>query len=215
MLLHQFSIDSQAVACILHTRPDWHAKRLERFREQLLSTVISFLEGFFAGKATAPSHSYFTVGVSIYVVSLLEVHSVLAMTSEREQLLHGNSLQTSRTGQETEGGYGATTGIHASLEAQRRAFREQDAQLEELSGGVSGIRNVAGLLSAEVTKQNKLLDDVVGDVESADAKTKAAVSRTAATERSPYSISNFCMLLWPLVLLILFIIFGLKHLLFG
>jgi hypothetical protein len=109
--------------------------------------------------------------------------------------------------------YGSTA--HMALEAQRAGMREQDAQLEELSSGVAGVRTTAGLLSREVDAQNKLLDDLMRDVEAADEKTQAAARRVEATETSPYTVHNFCALLWPLVCLFVLLAFGLRHLLVG
>lgn len=135
-------------------------------------------------------------------------------SSEREQLL-GDSSTRRPTHPESGPDYGTTTASKAALTAQQEAFREQDSELELLAGGVKGIRNIAGWVNSEVESQNQLLDKVLQHAERADDKTRAAVVRTSAIEQSPYSISNFCMLLWPLVLLILMLFFGLKHLLFG
>jgi hypothetical protein len=132
------------------------------------------------------------------------------MSSNREELL---GRRAGIAGQSLSSDYGATG--HVALEAQRTAMRQQDTQLEELSTGVSGIRSIAGLLSAEVLQQNRLLDDIALDVEAADGRVQGATRRTAATEKSPYTIHNFCMLLWPLVLLIVFMIVGLKRFVFG
>lgn len=132
------------------------------------------------------------------------------MSSQRDELFQGHEDSGGSAGVPD---YGATG--HAALEAQRSAMRAQDSQLDDLSVGVSGIRNVAGLLSTEVEEQNKLLDGLTRDVEAADDRTQAVAKRTDATEKSPYSIHNFCMLLWPVVLLIVFVVVGFKHFIFG
>lgn len=132
------------------------------------------------------------------------------MSSQRDELFDGRERSRGATATPS---YGATG--REALEAQRAAMRAEEAQLEELSTGVSGIRNVAGLLSTEVCEQNKLLDRLDRDVEAANGRAQAATRRTDAVEKSPYSLHNFCMLLWPLVLLLVLLIAGLKHFLFG
>lgn len=132
------------------------------------------------------------------------------MSTPRDELFDGRvrSIPTAAAPN-----YGATD--RAALEAQRAAMRAEDAQLEELSAGVSGIRNVAGLLSTEVNDQNKLLDRLDRDVEAANERAQAATRRTNEVEKSPYSLENFCKLLWPLVLLVVLVVGGLKHFLLG
>lgn len=131
------------------------------------------------------------------------------MSTPRDELFHGRE-NYSRPGAASN--YGATD--RAALEAQRAAMRVEDAQLEELSTSVSGIRNVAGILSAEVDGQNKLLDRLDRDVEAANERTQAATARADGLEKSPYSWENLCKLLWPLVFLIVLSVTGLKHFLF-
>jgi hypothetical protein len=110
--------------------------------------------------------------------------------------------------------YGATA-AETALVAQRAAFAEQDEALKRLSEGAFGIRGVAEAVALEVGEQNELLDGLADGIARADKRTTTTAARTAGSEKSPYSIANFCLLLWPLVLLILLIIITLRRFIFG
>lgn len=103
----------------------------------------------------------------------------------------------------------------STLQSQRQAWAAQDADLNSLSTGVRGVRDVAHVIHTEVGAQNALLDDIGRDVEAANGRIDAANQRLGAVEASPYGWRNFCRLLWPLVLLIVMVIGGLKRMLFG
>lgn len=137
------------------------------------------------------------------------------MSSDRERLLGDRSPRPGNGSKYGSAVDGHEMGGRSVLALQQSAFREQDEQLDELSGGVRGVRDVAELLSNEAASQNRALDNLIADVEAADNRTKRATIRASSTERNPYSLQNFCLLLWPLVLLIILIIGAIRHFVFG
>lgn len=136
--------------------------------------------------------------------------------SGTRQPTHSRWWGGSGSGRGNPSGYGALDAADATaaLGAQRAAFQRQDEDLDAMTEGVGSIKNVAHLISNEVVQQNKMLDGLTDSLERANWRTERARDRAATTERSPYTIQNFCMLLWPTVLLILLIIEAVKHFLF-
>jgi hypothetical protein len=132
--------------------------------------------------------------------------------SDRGHLLglHGDVSADARRATPT---YGATGGASA-LSAQRAAFAEQEAALDALAVGVRSVRGAAAAVAIEVGEQNRALDGLAESVSRADDRVGRAAGRTAASEKSPYSVGNFCFLLWPLVLLIVLVVVAIRHLLF-
>lgn len=87
--------------------------------------------------------------------------------------------------------------------------------LEMMVGDVKGTRKTATAIREEVVAQNGMLDDLEAGIESARAGTEDAARRTGEVERDPYSWGNFCKLLLPTVLLLVILLFWVRHLLVG
>lgn len=102
------------------------------------------------------------------------------------------------------------------LSAHQASLRAQDAALDELSGSVRSVRGVAGALERETRAHNALLDGLEAGVERTGAATRDAARRTAdaAHGGEVYTLKNFCMLLWPTVLLLVLALEAVIHFLF-
>mmetsp|Transcript_5971 Transcript_5971/g.11740 ORF Transcript_5971/g.11740 Transcript_5971/m.11740 type:complete len:128 (-) Transcript_5971:155-538(-) len=105
--------------------------------------------------------------------------------------------------------YGSTD-PSSLLEAQRSAFREQDSALEMLASDVSRVKAISRAALDEVTTQNAYLDVMSKEME----RVRACVSHAERDSRTPwtnpFTLRNFCALLWPLVLLGLFLVWCLR-----
>lgn len=129
------------------------------------------------------------------------------MSSEREQLLAGGKH-----------GYGSArvaSDVGEVVAQQRQQLLEQDERLEYLASSTRSVKHVATEISAEVDEQNAILDELERGVQKAKDKTQRAKQRADNVDKSPYSIANFCLLLWPLVLLLLIIAAFVHHLIFS
>jgi hypothetical protein len=141
------------------------------------------------------------------------------MTSDRDALLErgagaapGGHHPPQQYGTAATGDAGrAGPDVRLTVDEQRAGLRVQDAALESLADGVGAVKNMAHLVHGEVVGQLRMLDGLVGGVEAAEQRTRSATQRASALERNPYSLYNFCLVLWPTVLLILLAFFGLKH----
>lgn len=103
-----------------------------------------------------------------------------------------------------------------TLSAQRAALSQQDADLGSLETGVATVKRVARVLHDEVDGQNELLDALEADENRALAATGRTTARTAAAvaEGDAYNFRTFCLLLWPLVLLIVLLVEAVIHFIF-
>ena len=112
--------------------------------------------------------------------------------------------------------YGASNlDLESGLALQRAQLRAQDAALESLTGGVRSVKNVAAAIHGEVNESNRMLNALSANVDDVNLSIRNAESRTDRTDKSPYSIKNFCLLLWPTVLLIILICAWVHSLLFN
>lgn len=114
-------------------------------------------------------------------------------------------------GQKSKREYGSTPTDDDQVE---RIITEQDAQLDHLSHGVKGVRDVALQIHDEVDSQLQLIDSVDASVSRSAQNTSNATSRVREAPRSVYNIRTFCILLWPLVLLIVMVAEGIIHFIF-
>lgn len=104
----------------------------------------------------------------------------------------------------------------ATLSAQRAALSAQNADLDSLEAGVATVKHVATLINNEADEQNKLLDTLDQDMQKAREGTTRAAGRTGTVvaEGDAYNFRTFCMLLWPLVLLIVLLVEAVIHFIF-
>lgn len=132
------------------------------------------------------------------------------MTSQedaRTDLLHGTAAQDS-----SRAAYGSTSdGEKDSIE---RSIDLQDQALDDLSVGVRSVRNIAGQVHNEVATQLRMIDEVDNAVDHSKARVANTTGRTRENRESAYTIRNFCLLLWPLVLFIVLIFEAVVHFLF-
>lgn len=112
----------------------------------------------------------------------------------------------------TGGDYGA---LAARLRATEDAMRAEDEALIGMAGDVGLAKSTAGAIHAEVDAQNSLLDDLEAGMGRASSATVSATVRAAHLESDPYSWKNFCTLLGPVVLLLVIILFWVRHLIVG
>lgn len=103
-----------------------------------------------------------------------------------------------------------------TLQAQQQAISKQNAELDSLEAGVATVKEVATLLHSEADSQNRLLDELDREMEKARVGTREACARTTAVirEGDTYTLKTFCMLLWPLVLLLVLVFEAIVHFLF-
>lgn len=103
-----------------------------------------------------------------------------------------------------------------TLASQRTMLSSQDQALHQVSTGVSSVRGIATALNKEAASQNRLLDALALDVGRAQADAHRATRGTTDAVRAGdvYTIRTFCMLLWPLVLLIVLVVEAVLHLIF-
>jgi hypothetical protein len=141
------------------------------------------------------------------------------MSSNREALLAGHGGATAAAG-DAATRYGATGGgggddVRLTVEEHRADMRVEDGALGTLADGVGQVKNVANALHNEVVGQVRLLDGLVEGVQTADRDTQRAARRAGTIERNPYTIYNFCLLLWPCVLVVILVFAMLRHWLFS
>lgn len=104
--------------------------------------------------------------------------------------------------------YGATNASKALDDEVETIITAQDEQLDHLSYGARGVRNVALQIHGEVGSQLKLIDSMSAAV---DQSTHQIVNTNTAIREAPRSVYNlrtFCTLLWPLVLLMVVVAEG-------
>lgn len=94
-------------------------------------------------------------------------------------------------------------------------LRSQDDSLHHLSTGVRTVRKYATLINTEVNCQNAALDDMESQMQNVQASLSSNQQsvRTAMSEQ-PYTFKSFCILLWPLVLLIVLALEAVIHFIF-
>lgn len=111
----------------------------------------------------------------------------------------------------TQNRYGATNATDDRVEG---TITAQDGELDQLSYGVHGVRNVALQIHDEVDSQLKLIDSVGAAVD--QSTTRVVNTNTAIQDapRSVYNLRTFCTLLWPLVLLMVVVAEGFIHFIF-
>ncbi|PXF48262.1 hypothetical protein BWQ96_01951 [Gracilariopsis chorda] len=100
------------------------------------------------------------------------------------------------------------------LEQQRQSLLAQNGSLEDLSTGVESVRRIAGIMHEEVDSQNVILDDITRGMDRASQRVVTADRGVEGSAQSPYNIRSFCLLLWPLVLLIILVIEAIVHFIF-
>lgn len=108
--------------------------------------------------------------------------------------------------------YGA---LQTRLAAAEAAMRSEEEQLLDLGGGVKNTKNIAGLIRDEVESQNEILDDIERAMGRTHGNLSNAVTRTTNLESNPYSWRNFLALLGPLVLLLVIVLFWIRHIILG
>lgn len=123
----------------------------------------------------------------------------------RVDLLEGATPQSSQD-------YGSAT--REGDDAVERSIRLQDEALDHLSHGVYNVRNVAGHLYGEVNHQLKMIDGVEAGVNRSRTRVAATNTRVQNSSENVYTFRNFCLLLWPLVLLIVLVFEIIMHFLF-
>lgn len=140
----------------------------------------------------------------------LSLHSFNLMASREDvqvDLLHGTA------GQDTlKEVYGSTS--NRDKDSIENAIHLQDQALDDLSVGVRNVRNIAGQVHDEVDTQLKMIDGVDVAVDDSRARVANTTARTRENRESAYTIRNFCLLLWPLVLFIVLIFEAIIHFLF-
>lgn len=125
--------------------------------------------------------------------------------AEREELLSGHAKR------ETDA---SNYGTSQALDAQREVLREQDGELDALSGGTGVVKKAAAMILGEVVQQTDMLTGVEADAERGLAGVARGRDRLDALGGDVYNVKTFCMLLWPLVLLIVLVVEGVLHFLF-
>lgn len=114
--------------------------------------------------------------------------------------------------------YGSTEGKSSSpeeaLDIQRQTISLQDESLQELSGGVKSVRQIAGFINHEVVSQNAELDGIAAGMNGLNKRIGTAGGKVEGMAQSVYNIRSFCLLLWPLVLLIVLVVEAVIHFIF-
>lgn len=97
-----------------------------------------------------------------------------------------------------------------------KTIRDQDNLLSDLSRGVKQTKTVATAIHNEVNSQDQLLDDLGNAVSSsgADMNRRTDVTRQVTQSEDAYTVKTFCLLLWPLVLLIVLVVEAIIHFIF-
>lgn len=90
----------------------------------------------------------------------------------------------------------------------------QDEAIGHLSHGVENIRNIAVQIHDEVDGQVKLLDGIGTSVDDTSQRVVCMTGNAERARGSVYNFRTFCILLWPLVLLIILLVEGIIHFLF-
>lgn len=117
--------------------------------------------------------------------------------------------------QRSENGYGAINENDPQLlERQQQLMQAQENSLEQLSQGVSSVRKIAEIVHGEVNVQNGELDDVGLRMNRLENRVDGANEHARDMQGSAYTIRSFCMLLWPLVLLIVLVVEAVLHFIF-
>jgi hypothetical protein len=140
------------------------------------------------------------------------------MSSNREALLAGHGGVAAAGDVATR--YGAAGGggsddVRLTVEEQRADMRAEDGALGTLADGVGHVKSVANALHDEVVGQVRLLAGLADRVQTADRDTERAARRAGTIERNPYTIYNFCLLLWPCVLVVILVFAMLRHWMFS
>lgn len=118
------------------------------------------------------------------------------------------------------GSYGAAPSSHdqdAALRSEaetERTLAAQDATLAQLSQGVSTVRSIAVDIHKEVDEQLGLLDDMGQSMGQTSTQLDVETQRVRESRDTVYTLQNFCLLLWPLVLLIILLVEAVIHFIF-
>lgn len=87
-----------------------------------------------------------------------------------------------------------------------QSLRQQESSLNDLSGNVETVRHIATQIQSEVDLQNDMLDDQAIQFDNSSGRVaRMTASVEQSRNESPYTLRMFCLLLWPLVLLIVLI----------
>lgn len=95
-----------------------------------------------------------------------------------------------------------------------KSIQLQDEAIDHLSRGVGNIRDIAVQIHGEVHSQNKELGGMQTSMNETGERVTGTTQRLERSGGSIYSIRNFCLLLWPLVLLIVLLLEVITHFLF-
>lgn len=108
----------------------------------------------------------------------------------------------------------AAISAEEQLEHQRQSLIAQNGSLQDLSVGVESVRRIAGIMHEEVDSQNVMLDDITQGIDRGSHRVATIGQGVEGSAQSPYNIRSFCLLLWPLVLLIILVIEAIVHFIF-
>lgn len=95
-----------------------------------------------------------------------------------------------------------------------RTLAAQDTTLAQLSQGVSNVRSIAVDIHKEVDEQLGLLDDMGQSMGQTSTQLDVETRRVRQSRDTVYTLQNFCLLLWPLVLLIILLVEAVIHFIF-
>mmetsp|Transcript_11883 Transcript_11883/g.31976 ORF Transcript_11883/g.31976 Transcript_11883/m.31976 type:complete len:125 (-) Transcript_11883:399-773(-) len=97
---------------------------------------------------------------------------------------------------------------NAVLRAQRAHFAAEEKDLEGLLVQVRNVRELAGAVGREADEQTALIDGLEHSIDHAQnvAGRRNSEARDWKKRQAPLGVRRFCMLLWPAVLLVLFIL---------
>jgi len=135
-----------------------------------------------------------------------------AIRERRETLAALSSDQRALTARSQSGGTGITSSQHARdseklsstrglLQQQNQMLAEQDAALDDLSTGLSRLKNLGEAIGEEATLQTRLLEDLDADVERGHSAI-AAQTDYANTVRKKASTCR----LWIIIIILLIIL---------
>lgn len=95
-----------------------------------------------------------------------------------------------------------------------RTLAVQDATIAQLSQGVSNVRSIAVDIHKEVDEQLGLLNDMDQSMGQTSTQLDLETRRVRESRDTVYTLQNFCLLLWPLVLLIILLVMAVIHFIF-
>ena len=97
-----------------------------------------------------------------------------------------------------------------TLSASAQALRHQDGLIEELASGVSRLKDQTLLINDEAQLQNRMLDDMGGDVENTRAGLEAETLRAMKLKEDKSVWRLYCIIAGLSILLFLLVLTGLS-----